>query len=104
MEGLSRSKSGKGLKNIKKYRHVCLRTPDLPAFAELQNSQPFRSYLALKFGFFEFCKKVGGALTSIFGKAGELGKKLIFLKGLLHTQPPKSKRNFLSGFYWLRYD
>jgi len=61
MEGLSRSKSGKGLKNIKKkYRHVCLRTPDLPAFAELQNSHPFRSYLALKFGFFEFCQKVGG--------------------------------------------
>jgi hypothetical protein len=35
-ERLSRSKSGKGLKNIfkKKFRHVCLCTPDLPAFAE----------------------------------------------------------------------
>jgi hypothetical protein len=45
------SKSGKGLQIMKKFIPVRLCTPALPAFAERQNSYPFRKYLALKFGF-----------------------------------------------------
>jgi hypothetical protein len=50
----------------------------------LQNDEiPIRLGVMLQalksLGFFNFVRKWGGgALTSIFGKAGELGKKLIF--------------------------
>ncbi len=59
--------------------HVCLRTPDLPAFAELQNSHPLRSYFALKFGFLNFVRKWGG-FDIHFRKSGGAGEKTNFLK------------------------
>jgi hypothetical protein len=86
MEGLSRSKSGKGLKKIKKkYRHVCLRTPDLPAFAELQNSYPFRSYLALKFGFFYFVRKWGGFDIHFWKSGGAREKTNLFKRFIAYS-------------------
>jgi hypothetical protein len=39
-----------------------------------------------------------------FLKSGGAIEKLLIQKGLLLSQPQKSKGNFLSGFYWLRYD
>jgi hypothetical protein len=50
---------------MKKCIPVRLCTPDLPAFAERQNSYPFRRYSALKFDFFKV-SEILGTFASLF--------------------------------------
>jgi hypothetical protein len=75
---------------------------DLPAFAERRNSHPFRSYLTVKFGFFNFVRKWGEFYIA-FLKSGGVRAKTNFIKtyrtralGFFEAQTGKYVR-----FFWV---
>jgi hypothetical protein len=77
---------------MKKCIPVRLCTPDLPAFAERQNSYPFRRYSALKFGFFYSIRNLGDFRIAFLLKSGGAIGKTNFLKrfiSILATKIPK---------------